>query len=483
MLDTRRRIRQLIDKSFKERLDTSFLKFFASLALAAVAAFIPEYANLAHEARLTLFVLLFAAGLWISEAIPAFAVSLLVIALNIVLLGFNGFDFKDPSADWEYYLKPWSNPLVFLFFAGFIMAAAASKTKLDFWLAKKVIFIFGSKPKNIVTGFLLITFVFSMFISNTATTAMMLTIIIPLLQKNASDVNFVKSILLAVVVGANLGGIGTIIGTPPNAIAVGLLEAHAPNFLMWMYYALAPAVVMAVLLYFYIIKFYPSNGKSIDLKEVENIDHYDDSTTNFTKIPTIPSWKKIITVVIFVLTISLWMTNAFHNIPTTVVSLLPVVAFTMFRILDADDIATLRWDVIILIVGGLSLGLAVSKSGLAVWFANLFHTEGASTVFLVLLFAYVVLIISNFMSHTAASNIILPLVIALAASFEGANHVSAVITVAISSSFAMLLPISTPPNALVFSTGKLEGKDLVKIGILTGLTGPLVTYAWISLVG
>lgn len=481
MLDTRRHVKKFFNELYHIPLKQAFIMFFLSLVFALVLAFVPEY-DLSKEGVLTLFILLFAAGLWVSEAIPAFAVSLLVIALEIVLLGFNNFDFSSGSKEWEYYLKPWSSPLIFLFLAGFIMASAASKTKLDLWLAKKVLFIVGGKPKNIVSAIMAITFTLSMFISNTAMAAMMMTILTPLLLHVKPSNPFAKAMLLSVVVGANFGGMATIIGTPPNAIAVGILGESAPSFIGWMGYALIPSLSVALLLRLVILKLYPSSEPYIDLSSIKEVEHFDDSTKEFSKVPTVPSWKKNVTIGIFILTIVLWLTGPLHHIPTTVVSLIPIIGFTLFGILDGDDICRIRWDVIILIIGGLSLGLAVSKTGLDLWFATLINVENMGVFLLSLVFAYIVVVISNFMSNTAATNIMLPIVIAVATTISQEGSVIAVIAVALSASFAMSLPVSTPPNAIIYASKKINAKDLLVLGITTALVGPLVVLGWISLI-
>lgn len=481
MLDSRRHLQVLFNRAFKISLQYIFTAFTISFVIAFLVAFIPNY-GIDTNKTYTLFILLFAAGLWISEAIPAFAVSLLVIALEIVLLGFPTLDFAGGSKEWKVYLQPWSSPLIFLFIAGFIMASAASKTKLDLWLAKKILFLVGGRPHNIITGLIGITFVLSMFISNTATAAMMMTILIPLLTHIKESNPFKKTVLLAVVIGANIGGMGTIIGTPPNAIAVGILGENAPSFIGWMGLALVPAVVVALILRFAILKIYPSTEPFIDLKIIKEVQHFDDSTTKFSKIPTVPSWKKNITMIIFTLTIGLWLTGPLHHIPTTVVSLIPIIGFTLFGILDADDICKIRWDVIILIIGGLSLGLAVSKSGLDMWFANLIPTDGLSALLIMFVFSYIVVIISNFMSNTAATNIMLPIVIAIAVTISQQASVMIVVGVALSASFAMSLAVSTPPNAIIYSSKKIDAKDFLTLGLLAGILGPLVVIGWLYIV-
>ncbi len=481
MLDTRRYLKRFFDTAYSMSLKVVFTSFTISFLVAFLIAFIPKY-GIDQNMTYTLFILLFAAGLWVTEAIPAFAVSLLVIALEMVLLGFNNFNFSSGSKEWQTYLQPWSSPLIFLFLAGFIMAAAASKTKLDVWMAKKVLFFVGGRPHNIVTGLIGITYVLSMFVSNTATAAMMLTILLPLLGHIKESNPFQKAVLLSVVIGANLGGMATIIGTPPNAIAVGILGDAAPSFIGWIFLALPPSLIVVVILRVVILKVYPSNEPFIDLKSIKEVEHFDDSTKKFSKIPTIPSWKKNVTVIIFTMTILLWLTGPLHHIPTTVVSLLPIIGFTLFGILDADDICKIRWDVIILIIGGLSLGLAVSKTGLDMWLANLISTDGMSILWIMFIFSYLVVVISNFMSNTAATNIMLPIVIAIATTISQEASYLAVVAVALSASFAMSLAVSTPPNAIIFSSKKVHSKDFLILGIITAIIGPTIIIGWLLIV-
>ncbi|PSM53111.1 sodium:dicarboxylate cotransporter (permease SLC13 domain) [Campylobacter blaseri] len=460
-----------------EKINFAPFKFIISLVFALIITFCPEYTDLNEKATLSLFILLFATGLWMSEAVPAFAVSLLVIFLNVILLGFNSFNFADSNSNWAVYLQPWGSPLVFLFFSGFIMGVAASKTRLDLWFTKKILYLVGDDPKHILTAILFITFIFSMFMSNTATTAMMFTAVMPIIHSLKKDDKFAKGLLLSIAVGANIGGMGTIIGTPPNAIAVGLLGETAPNFLEWMLYGAIPALIITFLLRFYLIKFYPTSQKHIDISCIADIAQFDDSIAKIKHSKIIPTWKKIMTVVTFFITVLLWLTGSIHNIPTSVVAFVPVIVFTIFGIIDMDDIRLVRWDVIILIVGGLSLGIAVSKSGLALWFANLFNFKDLSVIIFMLIFSYIIILISNFMSNTAAANIILPLVLAFSITFEQFDFI--IIAVALSASLAMVLPISTPPNAIIFSTGIVKTKDFIKLGVIVALFAPIIVILWV----
>ena len=477
MIDTRRGIRKFADIDAAESRKDRLILFAVSLAVALPAAYLPAYEGLTPDGRTTLFILLFAAGLWLSEAIPAFAVSFLIIALEIVMLGLPG-----EGRHWEHFLSPWASPLVFLFLAGFIMAQAASKTRLDIWMAKRVLFLVGNRPENIMTGMILVTFTMSMFISNTATAALMVAILFPMLSSMRPDNPYKKGLLLSVTMAANIGGMGTIIGTPPNAIAAGLLGSQSPSFIGWIALALPPAVLMVFLLRFVLLKRYPSSEPAIDLRALHGVDHTDDTSKVHSAVPSVPSWKKSAVVLTFGATVLLWLTGPLHAIPTTVVSFLPIVVFTMLGILDADDMRALNWDVIILIVGGLSLGSAVSASGLDKWIADVFATLSLPFLVLVPLFAYLVVALSNFMSNTAAANILLPLVAAVTVVLGNSSPVLAVVTVALSASLAMCLPVSTPPNAIVFASGALKSRDFWMMGILSALFGPLVILGWIYFV-
>ncbi|WP_404319254.1 SLC13 family permease [Malaciobacter canalis] len=455
-------------------------RFFISFVLSFLIAYIPSYEALSSEACSMLFILSFSAFLWMTGAIPSFAVSFLIIALEILLLGYPDLNFDSNSKEWLYYLKPWSSPLIFLFLAGFILAIAASKTKLDLWLAKKVLFFFGNSPNNILTGLMLTTFVLSMFISNTATAAMMMTMLIPILKNMKESNPFQKGIILAVVVAANLGGMGTIIGTPPNAIAVGILGDNAPSFLEWMIMALPPGILILLILRWVILKKYTSTEKIINIDKIKKIPHYDDSTTDFSKIPTIPSWKKSLVILVFIITILLWLTGPLHLVPTTVVALFPIVIFTIFGIITSDDIKEIRWDVIILIIGGLALGSGVVKTGLDEWLGLQINLQNLNLFLIVCLFSMIVIWVSNFMSNTAATNIMLPLIVALVSSMGESIVSYVVISVALCASCAMVLPVSTPPNAIAFSTGKLNAKDFMFIGLVAAIVGPVFILSLLS---
>lgn len=434
---------------------------------AALIALVPDYANLDPAAMWTLFILIFAAGLWMTEAIPAFAVAILIIGLEILILGRPGGVFATGPKDWQMFVDPWSSPIMWLFMGGFVLGQAAQTTGLDRMMARFVLKGFGTKPPYVLLGAMGLTFVFSMFMSNTATTAMMMSVVAPVIAAIDKKDPFVKALLLGVPFAANVGGMGTIIGSPPNAIAAGLLQdSHNISFVEWMTLGLPPAIVLFFIAWIYLRFAHPSQSKTLDLRGLE----WETRTGSF-----LPMWKRLIVFPVFMVTILLWMTGSLHGMPTAVVSFIPITVFAVTGILNVQQIRNLNWDVLLLMAGGLSLGVAIQKSGLAAWVLGLlpFDTMGLLAIAFVL--AYVTTLLSNFMSNTAATNILAPLGIAVAVGFEPI----VVIPLALGASTAMCLPISTPPNAIAFATGEMKSTDFLRGGVLMGILGPLLATLWV----
>ena len=469
MHDSRREILGLLWGKLELSSAWALLKIIICLVIALLVAFIPLYPGLEEAARWTFFILLFAAGLWISEAIPAFAVALLIIALEIAILGNPrlGIFAKGPK-DWEMFIHTWSSPLIWLFFGGFILAAAASKTGLDRWFATHILTLFGKRSSMVLLGMMVITFCFSMFVSNTATTVMMMAVVAPVVKKLDDDNPFGKAILLAIPFSANVGGMGTIIGSPPNAIAVGALGESSIDFLTWMKAGLPPAIILAGVLWIFLIKVYPSKEKEIDINLLL------ETQTSSTLLPV---WKKLLVMIVFFTTLGLWLTSSLHHIPTPVISFIPISIFVVARVIEVEDIRSLSWDILLLLAGGLSLGVAVSQTGLAEWMASLLPSGGAlGKLGIAFAFSYLATTLSNFMSNTAASNILVPIGLAAATGFG----TPVVVSIALGASAAMCLPISTPPNAVAYGTGNLSTRDFLAGGILMGILAPILVVLWCS---
>lgn len=466
MLDTRRQARRVLGK-LQISSTRRFIKMVLAGLFAALIALVPDYASLDPAAMWTLFILIFAAGLWMTEAIPAFAVAILIIGLEILILGRPGGVFATGPKDWQIFVAPWASPIMWLFMGGFVLGQAAQTTGLDRMMARFVLKGFGSKPPYVLLGAMGLTFVFSMFMSNTATTAMMMSVVAPVIAGIDKKDPFVKALLLGVPFAANVGGMGTIIGSPPNAIAAGLLQdSHNISFVEWMTLGLPPAIILFFIAWIYLRFAHPSKSKELDLRGLE----WETRTGSL-----LPMWKRLIVFPVFMVTILLWMTGSLHGMPTAVVSFIPITVFAVTGILNVQQIRELNWDVLLLMAGGLSLGVAIQKSGLAAWLLGLlpFDTMGLLAIAFVL--AYVTTLLSNFMSNTAATNILAPLGIAVAVGFEPI----VVIPLALGASTAMCLPISTPPNAIAFATGDMKSTDFLRGGVLMGILGPLLATLWV----
>lgn len=452
------------------------LLFSLCLAIALAASWVAGAdSGLSPAGRRALFILVFAAGLWVTEAIPPFATGILVIGLKILLLG-------NPAAgvsatrdtEWEEFVVVIGHPLVWLFFGGFVMAAGMARTGLDRQLAAIVLGRLGGRPPAVLLGVMGITFTLSMFISNTATTAMTLSLLAPLLASLPSGDRYARGLLLGVAAAANLGGMGSLIGSPPNAIAVGALASLDPpvdvSFLDWMLLGLPPAVVLLVATWAAISRLYSFEGERLPTDPWRAESESDE--------PRAPRWQRLVTAATLLFTVGLWLSTEWHGIPATAISFVPIVMFTLTGVVGSVQLRTLSWDVLFLLAGGLALGETLTQTGLSSWIVNSVAPAELGLVGLAFLLSYVTLVLSNVMSNTAAANIMVPLGATLAAG----HGTTLSIPIALAASLAMCLPISTPPNALVFSSGRCETRDFIRLGVAVGLAGPAVAIAWIALV-
>lgn len=465
MLDRRRAALELLGKLPPPR---RLFKFLGSAALAAgLAGLGSQSGDLGPAGVRSLFILVFAAGLWISEAIPAFAVSLLVIGLQIALLGRPGGGYAQGPNDWEQFALVLGHPLIWLFFGGFTLAGAAQKTGLDRALALLVLARVGSTFPALIVGVMGVTFTLSMFMSNTATAAMVLALMSPLIRSRQLPPVATRGLLVCIASAANIGGMGTLIGTPPNAIAVGGLSTVGVSidFMQWLFVGLPPAVLLAALAGVFIVWRY-DRGEPLGQWGALHDEQAERA----------PRWQQWFVVGIFLLTIALWMTGSYHGVPTAAVSFLPIVGLTVTGILKEEEVRTFPWEVLLLLAGGLALGAGVTATGLADWVVARLPIAGLPTWGLALALAYVCALLSNVMSNTAAANVLVPIAIAMGSQL--AAHVT--LPVALAGSIGMCLPIATPPNALVFATGHMSSRDFLAVGLILLLIAPALSVLWVS---
>ncbi len=470
MRDTRRAARRFI--AAVEFDDFAALtRLLGCLAVAAAVAFLPDWLALDPAGRRCLFILVFAAGLWASEAIPAFAVALLVIGLEIALLGRPDgvFAAADEPDRWQIFIAPLASPLIWLFLAGFILAEAAARTGLDRTLAGYVFRAAGARASAVLLAAMGITFVFSMFMSNTATAALMIAVVTPVLRTLGPGHPFRPALPLGIAVAANLGGMGTLVGTPPNAIAAGFVSRAGVelSFLDWMALGLPPALLLAGALGAFLLYRHRAAGLLLDRGALGIVQ---DSG------PRAPAWQRGVVVVVFSATLLLWM---FGPAPASVVAFIPITVLSVTGVIGVAEIRRLRWDVLILMAGGLSLGVAVTETGLAAWLVAGLPVAGLGLMGAAMVFALLTTVLSNFMSNTAAANILVPLGAAAAISL-GAGPGILPVVIALSASTAMCLPIATPPNAIAYSTGEIASRAFLVPGLALAIATPLVTVPWVS---
>lgn len=445
------------------------LLFVAVTLIAALLTWmVPADADLDVAGRRSLFILLLAAGLWLTEAIPAFAVGILIIGLQVLLLDRPGGTLAEGPGSWEAHVLVLGHPLVWLFFGGLVLAAGMSRTGLDRWLASHLLQRFAGHPGTLVAGVAGIAFVLSMLMSNTATTAMMLALVTPVVGRLERGDPMAITLVLAIPVGANLGGMGTLVGTPPNAVAVGALASQAGidiSFAQWLLVGLVPGtlllgLLLSVLLWRVRHASAPPAALWANLGP-ENAEH-------------VPLWERLTLILTLILTVTLWLTSGLHGLPAPAVAVVPVVILTASGILNVEAFRRLPYDVLFLLAGGLALGAAVHESGLAAWLIAAVPMDDVPLFLMALATGAAAVVLSNIMSNTAAANVLVPLAISAAP----AAPLVVALPVALCASAAMAMPVSTPPNALAFATGLCRARDFLVLGSVTAVAAPPLAAAW-----
>lgn len=462
----------------------ALLKVISCLAVASLVAVSTANTTLSDSGQWTLGIVVLCGLLWMTEAIPAFAVALLAIGLQILILGKPG-GVLTPAGEtrgWEKFVAPWASSSMWLFFGGFILARAAARTGLDRKLAGDLLRLAGVKPQRVLLVAMLTSFFFSMFLSNTATAAMMLAILGPMLANSSSSGSSARAFTIGIAFSANIGGMGTIIGTPPNAISAGLLRDTYPiDFLHWMMFGLPPATLLLAGLWLALGR--QVRGASFTYgKNFLPVDESIPERPETRDANSVPRWQRWEVLAVSAVTILLWLTGGWHGIPTAVVSFLPIVIFSITGVIRAADMRSLDWDILILLAGGLSLGVGVAESGLAEWIAAKLGALTMPTWAMAMLFCFLTLVLSNFMSNTAAANILIPIGIAAGSSLGGPSEAAAfAIPMALSASAAMCLPISTPPNAIAYASGRVRSRDFLLPGLVIGVIACVLSPLWCRL--
>ena len=427
----------------------------------------------------------FTAMMWILEVIPTWTTSVVAIVSILLTTSNKGLGFLMDGenvgtlTDYMDIMASFADPVIMLFLGGFVLAFAATKVGLDVQLAKVMLKPFGTNPKIVLMGLLLVIGFFSMFMSNTATAAMMLTFLAPVLATLPKDGGGRISLALAIPIAANIGGMGTPIGTPPNAIALGALEeaGYSISFVGWMIRMVPFVIIMLVIAWLILIKMFPFKAKSIEIKiEGEPV-----KTTPF---------QKYVVWVTFALTIILWMGEKWFGVNSNIVAMIPFAVFSATGILKARELDQINWAVLWMVAGGFALGTALNQTGLASTLISAVPFASWNAVVVMIVGGLICYFLSNFISNSASANLVVPILIVVGKAmlgnpaFENVGGIqSMIVGVAISASLAMCLPVSTPPNALAHSTGMITTKQMATVGIIIGVVGFVLGYLMLIFIG
>ena len=429
-------------------------------------------------------IFVFATLSWLTECIPAWATSLAIMTIMCVTVSENSFNVFKGDGIGELLkskeiMASFADPIIMLFLAGFILAIAASKSGLDTLLAKNMIRPFGKKSENVLLGFLFITGIFSMFISNTATAALMLTFLAPVFASLPANGKGRIALTMSIPLAANLGGIGTPIGTPPNMIAMKFLNDPdglnlGISFGQWMLIMGPLVVILLLICWRVILYFFPFSKKTIEL-EIKGEIHR--------------GWRMYVVIATFIITILLWIIpKEITGINTNTVSMIPMGIFAITGVINAKDLQQIDWSVIWMVAGGFALGLGMNGSGLADVAIESIPFGSWSPIVILIVSGLICYFLSNFISNTATAALLMPILAVVCRAMGNKLDViggtsTVLIGVAIAASTAMCLPISTPPNAIAYSTGLIEQKDMLKAGLTCGLISIILGYGLLFLVG
>lgn len=438
------------------------------LSLVSIASFYFTSETLTLVERKALIVLIFTAGLWTTEAVPLVATSLFIPVMQ-ALLGVQSLQLA---------LQPFFDSVVMLLLGGFLLAAAVEKHNLDEFFAFQILSRVKRNARIVVFTVMAISAFLSMWISNTASTALLITMTLKI-TKDVKDPkgNFTKIMVLATAYAATAGGLSTLVGTTTCAMAAGFLKemvGYEISFLGWMIFGFPVTLFQLIAIWIILFMVFPTDVREIPVEgfETESLNR-----------------NQKITLGVFILAVLLWLTGRLpepiayltgwsgHGMSSSVVAGIIVVTLYFTGILDSKDTSNANWNTLLLIGGGLSLSSLLSASGLVNRISQILLTltgGGASDLLTITLIVLFGLGISIIASNTASAGIFLPIAISLAGSVDMHPAVLAV-AVGISTSLDFMLPAGTPPNAIAYSTGKLTMREMIGAGVLLDIAGALIT--------
>lgn len=450
--------------------------------LLIIFLFTPE--GLSPEARAVLASTSWIAIWWMTEAVPIPATSLLPIILFPLT---NSLDIEATTA-------AYGNGTIFLFMGGFMIALAMEKWNLHRRIALSIISVVGTNTNLIILGFMVSTGFLSMWISNTATAMMMVPIGLAIIYqvadalKDEPDIdtseenfNFGKALMLGIAYSASLGGISTLIGTPPNTLLAGAIKTTYGidlSFAKWMLFGVPVAWTFILIAWVYLVKFaYPAGFKNLPGgKEVIS-----NEKSSLGKA----SFEEKAVLIVFVLAALSWILRSFvlqkinPNIDDTMIAIIAAIVLFLIpsknkpgdRLLDWNTALKLPWGILLLFGGGLAIAAGFVESGLSVWMGEqLVSLQGVNLFLVLIIVGTLVIFLTEVTSNTATASMMFPIMAALAFAL-GIHPYSVMIVAAVSASCAFMLPVATPPNAVVFGSGYIRLPDMAKAGFFLNIVG------------
>jgi len=427
---------------------------------------------------------------WVTEAVPIAATAL----VPIVVFPLTGaLDITTTTASF-------GHKYIFLYLGGFIIAIAIEKWDLHRRIALNIISIIGSNITKIILGFMVATAFLSMWISNTATSVMMLPIGMAIVKEFEKDMSvdigklFGKALMLAIAYSASIGGFATLIGTPPNLVLAGILEeiyGVKISFMQWITFGLPVSVVLVFICWRYLTKL------AFKFDKVEFPGGRAEISRMLQSLGKI-SYEEKVVLIVFIYTAVLWMfrsiiQKALPGIDDTIIAvssalilfILPVKDRSK-RLITWEDTIKVPWGIIILFGGGLAIAKGFTTTGLAEWIATqLTQLNGLYLIFLILILVAVVNFLTEITSNLATTAMLLPVLAPMAMSFN-LHPYMIMVSVTIAASCAFMLPVATPPNAVVFGSGYLRIPDMMRSGIVMNIISiifiAIVTYLLLPII-
>jgi len=448
----------------------------------------------------TLAVAVLMAVWWISEAVPLAITSLLPVALFPLFGIMNG---KDVSSSYF-------NHVIFLFIGGFMVALAMEKWNLHKRIALKLLMWVGSKPGSILFGFMIATAFLSMWMSNTATAMMMIPIVLSVISGLKTDTvkgrKFQIGLLLGIAYSASIGGIATLVGTPPNLSFTRIFSIIFPQapeigFIHWIIFALPLSAILFIVVYFWLLYLYhPGKDWKYPSKDIFKKQYKDLGKASFEEKAVFATFLSLAL---------LWITYKDLNIgnfsikgwssffpnpsyindgtiailTSSLLFIIPSKSKKSKRILDGDIINKLPWRIVLLFGGGFALANGFTESGLSLWFGEQLQWVSRFPPFIVVFsIALLMSLLTELTSNTATTEMLLPILAGLAISIH-VNPLLFMLPATLAASLAFMLPVATPPNAIIFGTNKISIKDMIKTGFVLNIISVIILSIWVYFFG